>query len=152
MLRNTLARILIIKLIKDINYFFINLNSCRHYMTYFAFLFLGRVLDLSNGQRSCNLSEICFLTSLLPYCHQLHIYLLHHKCFLLLLWNYGGSHCGLMAKMLDCNLKVSKFELQSFYYVHFQVNTLGKGMKPFILSLYGVNNISAVPLQVWLWH
>ena len=35
-----------------------------------------------------------------------------------------------MAKVLDCELKVSEFALQSRYYVHFQTNTLGKGMNP----------------------
>ena len=37
-----------------------------------------------------------------------------------------------MAKVLDSSLKVSEFELQSYYYVHFQTNTLGKGMNPLI--------------------
>ena len=31
----------------------------------------------------------------------------------------GGSLHGIMAKMLDCDLKVSKFELKLCYYVHF---------------------------------
>ena len=37
-----------------------------------------------------------------------------------------------MAKVLDCGLEVSKFELQSHYYVPYQTNTLGKGMNSFI--------------------
>ena len=43
----------------------------------------------------------------------------------------------LMAKDLDCNLEVNKFELQSRYYVHFRTNTLGKGMNPLILPAMG---------------
>ena len=35
-----------------------------------------------------------------------------------------------VAKVLDCNFKVSEFELQSPYYVYFQTNTLRKGMNP----------------------
>ena len=31
-----------------------------------------------------------------------------------------------MAKMLNCDREVSKFELQSRYYVHFRTNTLRK--------------------------
>ena len=31
---------------------------------------------------------------------------------------------GVVAKILDCDLEVSEFELQSCYYVHFQTNTL----------------------------
>ena len=33
-------------------------------------------------------------------------------------------------KMLDNGLKVSKFKLQSHYYVQFQTNTFGEGMNP----------------------
>ena len=38
---------------------------------------------------------------------------------------------GALANALDCDIVVSEFELQSCYYVHFQINTLGKGMKSF---------------------
>ena len=38
-----------------------------------------------------------------------------------------------MDKVLNCNLEVNKFKLQSHYYIHFQTNTLGKGMNPLIL-------------------
>ena len=34
----------------------------------------------------------------------------------------------LFAQNLDCGLEVSKFELQSCYFVHFRINTIGKGM------------------------
>ena len=42
--------------------------------------------------------------------------------------------CGIIVKELDCGFIVREFELQSHYYVHFPTNTLGKGMKPLILS------------------
>ena len=35
-----------------------------------------------------------------------------------------------MVKVLDCDQKVSGFELQSRYYVHFRTNILGKGINP----------------------
>ena len=38
-----------------------------------------------------------------------------------------------MVKALDYEIVVSKFELLSRYYVHFQTNTVGKGMNPLIL-------------------
>ena len=47
----------------------------------------------------------------------------------------GGSLCGVMANMLHSCFKVSKFELQSGYSVHFQINTLGKGIEPPLISL-----------------
>ena len=38
-----------------------------------------------------------------------------------------------IAKVLDCVIVVSEFELQSCYYDHFRVNTFKKGMNSFIL-------------------
>ena len=43
---------------------------------------------------------------------------------------YGESLCGVLANVLDCDILVSEFELPSRYYVHFQINTLGKDMNP----------------------
>ena len=48
-----------------------------------------------------------------------------------------GCPRGVMVKALDCEMVVSEFELESRYYVHFQKNTLGKGMKPLILQAMG---------------
>ena len=59
----------------------------------------------------------------------------------------GGSPHGIKAKVLHCALEVTEFKLQSCYYVHFQTNTLGKGMNLFILSSYGLNSITVVLLQ-----
>ena len=42
-----------------------------------------------------------------------------------------------MVKVMDCGIAVSEFVLQSRYYVHFQANTLGKGMNPLILPAMG---------------
>ena len=44
----------------------------------------------------------------------------------------GCSH-GVMVKAMDSGIVVSEFVLQLLYYVHFQTNTLGKGMNPLIL-------------------
>ena len=41
-----------------------------------------------------------------------------------------GSPCGVIAKVLDWNLKITKLKFQPHYYVHFWTNTLGKGMNP----------------------
>ena len=60
--------------------------------------------------------------------------------------------CGVMAKVLDCGPKVSEFKCQSHYYVHFQMNTFGKGIEtPYSLS-FGLNSITAILLQGWIWH
>ena len=40
---------------------------------------------------------------------------------------------GVMVKVMNCGIVVREFVLQSRYYVHFQANTLGKGMNPLIL-------------------
>ena len=42
-----------------------------------------------------------------------------------------------MVKALNSRIVVSEFELQSRYYVHFQTNTIGKGMNPLILPAMG---------------
>ena len=42
-----------------------------------------------------------------------------------------------MFKVLDWGFKISKFELQLGYYIHFQTNIVNKGMNLFILSTMG---------------
>ena len=39
---------------------------------------------------------------------------------------------GLIANVLNCDVVVSEFELQSRYYVHIRINTLGKSINPLI--------------------
>ena len=39
---------------------------------------------------------------------------------------------GDVIKVLDCAIVIIKFELQSHYYVNFQINTFAKGLKLFI--------------------
>ena len=46
---------------------------------------------------------------------------------------YWGCPRSEIVKAMDCRMVVSEFELQSRYYVHFRVNSLGKGMNPLIL-------------------
>ena len=40
-----------------------------------------------------------------------------------------------MANMMNYDIFISKFKIQSRYYVHFRTNTLGKGMNSFIPHL-----------------
>ena len=49
----------------------------------------------------------------------------------------GGVLRGVMVKAMDGRIVVSEFVLQSRYYVHFQANTLWKGMNPLILPAVG---------------
>ena len=44
------------------------------------------------------------------------------------------SPCGVVANILDCDIIVSVFDLQMYYYVHFQTNTFVKDMNSFIFS------------------
>ena len=46
---------------------------------------------------------------------------------------YRASQHGVMDKVLNYRTVVSKFKLQSHYYIYLQTNTLGKGMNPHIL-------------------
>ena len=45
-------------------------------------------------------------------------------------------HC-VRVKAMECRIRVSEFELKLCYYVHFQINTLGKGMNSLILPAIG---------------
>ena len=40
----------------------------------------------------------------------------------------GVSPRSVVANVLDCEIVVSEFKLQSYYYVLFRTNTLGKNM------------------------
>ena len=67
--------------------------------------------------------------------------------------NCKGSPGSLVANVPDSNIIVSKFEPQSHCYVHFQTNTLRRGMYSFILSpSYELNSTTAVFLQRQLWY
>ena len=48
----------------------------------------------------------------------------------------GYPRC-VMVKAMNCGIVLSEFVLQSHYYVHFQANTLGKGINPLILPAMG---------------
>ena len=48
----------------------------------------------------------------------------------------GKSPYGIMTEVLRCGLKVSKSELKSHYYVHFQTNNLGEDMNPLSTQLW----------------
>ena len=45
------------------------------------------------------------------------------------------SPSGVVANILDCDITVNEFELQSCYCIHFWTNTYGKYMNPFSLHL-----------------
>ena len=55
-----------------------------------------------------------------------------------------GCPRGVMAKAIDCGIIVNESVLQSHYYVHFQANTLGKGMNPPYPPSYGLNRTTTV--------
>ena len=48
------------------------------------------------------------------------------------------SLLGVVANVMDCDIVVSEFELQSRYYVYFQINNLVKGMNPLPIHLVWV--------------
>ena len=64
-----------------------------------------------------------------PLSLSLYIYISYNIIYI----SWGGCPRGVMVKVIDCGIVVCKFVLQSRYYVHFQANTLGKGMNPLIL-------------------
>ena len=68
--------------------------------------------------------------------------------YVLFLVSWGGVPVD---KVLESDIVVNKFKLKSCYSVHFQTNTLGKGMNPLNPS-YGLNSIIAALLQGELWY
>ena len=48
-----------------------------------------------------------------------------------------GCPRGVMVKAMECEIVVSEFELQSFYYVNFRRNTFEKDMNLLILPAEG---------------
>ena len=59
----------------------------------------------------------------------MNIYVCIHMC--------RGCPHGVLVKAMDYGIVVSEFILQLRYYIHFQANTLGKGMNPLILPAMG---------------
>ena len=58
-----------------------------------------------------------------------------------------------VVNVLDCDIVVSEFKLQSRYYVHFRANNLMKDMNPFNYfppPSYRLNSITAVLQQGWI--
>ena len=58
----------------------------------------------------------------------------------------------IVVNMQNCDIVVSKFELQLRYYVHFWTNIFEKGMNHLIPHSYELNNTITVFLQGWVWH
>ena len=52
------------------------------------------------------------------------------------MFDWGNSHVG-VTYVLDCDIVVNEFELQTHYYVQFRTDTFGKGKNSFIPSVMG---------------
>ena len=68
------------------------------------------------------------------------------------LQNIEGCPLDVMVKTMDCGIIAGEFILQSYYYIPFRGNTLGKGMKPPYPPRYRLNSTTTVLLGEWLWH
>ena len=62
-----------------------------------------------------------------------------------------GNLAGVVANVLDCDIVVTEFEVESRCYVHFQINILAECMNSF-QSMYGLNSTTTIILLGWLWH
>ena len=80
------------------------------------------------------------------------VYMFRYFFTLFVTWSITQILCllessrDIVANMLDCNITVSEFELQSRYYVYFRTNALG--------NLFFLSNLlnSPTTVQGWLWH
>ena len=59
-----------------------------------------------------------------------------------------GSRCDVVTIMLNCDIVLNEFELQSGYCVRFQINTLGENMEH-LSSSYGLKGTITVLLAHW---
>ena len=59
---------------------------------------------------------------------------------------------GVVANVLDFDIVVIEFELQSHYYVHFQIHTVRKGMNNLIHYIFVLNSTTTVLLEGWIWY
>ena len=66
-------------------------------------------------------------------------------------YSIGNPH-SLKANMQDCKIVISEFKPQSCCYIHFCINSLGKGMDPLYCPSYGLNITTICLLGGWLWH
>ena len=56
------------------------------------------------------------------------------KSFFFLFWSFRNKNPRVViSKVQNCDLEVSRFELQTRYYIHFRTNTLDKVMNPIII-------------------
>ena len=62
---------------------------------------------------------------------------LHQNFFGVFIWRSWGSlpHRFVVANMQDWDIFVSEFKLQSRYYIHLRINTLGESINPLISQL-----------------
>ena len=60
----------------------------------------------------------------------------NHMAFILIYKAPGGPR-ALMVKAMKCGIVASEFELHFRYYVHFRINTHGKGINTLILLAMG---------------
>ena len=65
--------------------------------------------------------------------------------------NSGISLRGVVANVVDCDILLSEFELESRYYVHIRANNFRKGMNSLTLPCNGLNYFSlALNYPQWL--
>ena len=112
------------------SFFLLQLVHCfflSFFISFFSFFFIHSVFIPSDKFYS-------FLSFFLSfYSFSLEVLFIYLSIYLSI---YGGCPRGVMVKAMDCGIVVSEFVLQSRYYVHFQANTLGKGMNPLSSQLW----------------
>ena len=62
-----------------------------------------------------------------------------------------NSH-GIMANVMNSDLTLSIFKLQSCCYVNILTNNIEKGIEPPYPPIYRLKSTTTVLLQGWLWH
>ena len=61
----------------------------------------------------------------------------------------GKWPSGVVANVLDCDITISKFKLQSRFYGHLWTDTVGKGINAHIPSRYRLNSNTCSSTRLW---
>ena len=64
-------------------------------------------------------------------------------------WAVENS-CDIVANVMKCNKIASEFELQTYCYIHFWMNTQGEGENSLMSPCYRLNSTTIALLQGWI--
>ena len=94
------------------------------------------------------LLELCVICNIMTYCNPALLLVIIVKSISIL--NMASPGCDENSGKGDCNIFISKFELKSHYYIHYQTNTLGKNMNSLSHQFWvGLKSFTGIVISFW---